>query len=228
MSALVFLHGAGCTPEIFPAQISAFFGSIALTFPGHGIPGSASSIAEFADAVTADLEARGLHDVILCGFSMGAAVALELALRQHPRIKGLALMGAGARMRVAPAILQGLATDFESTSNVVAGYLFADPTPARIKHAVSMLRLTGREQALRDFHACDKFDAMERLGEIRLPVIAITGEKDAMTPPKFAQFLADRIPGAKARIIPEAGHAVFMERPDQVNEALAAFVSDIS
>jgi pimeloyl-ACP methyl ester carboxylesterase len=48
-----------------------------------------------------------------------------------------------------------------------------------------------------------------------------------MTPPKFAQALADRVPGAKARIVGQAGHLAMAERPDEVNEALRAFVNHV-
>jgi len=90
-----------------------------------------------------------------------------------------------------------------------------------------MMRAVGAAQTLRDFRACDAFDRIERLGEVSLPLLALTGEQDVMTPPKFAQALADRVPGAQARIVPQAGHLAMVERPGDVNEALRAFVNQI-
>ncbi|HUN28947.1 MAG TPA: alpha/beta hydrolase, partial [Alphaproteobacteria bacterium] len=76
--------------------------------------------------------------------------------------------------------------------------------------------------------ACDAFDRIGQLAEVTLPVLAVTGERDVLTPPKFAQSLADRIPGASARIVPRAGHLAMAERPGEVNEALRAFVNHVA
>ena len=57
---LVFVHGAGCTSEVFAAQMAAFENAVALDLPGHGVPGSAGSIGEFADAVSLALRERDI------------------------------------------------------------------------------------------------------------------------------------------------------------------------
>ena len=222
---LIFIHGAGCTGDVFDAQVSAFPGAIAPTLPGHTTPGSPASIGEFADAVTAGLDARGLDSVVLCGHSMGAAIALELALRHDKRIKGIALLGGGARLRVRPATFESIERDFAAAAHTLAEAFFSDPTAARVEGAVAGLLSVGADQTLRDFRSCDAFDVSDRLGEIRLPVLALTGEHDVMTPPKYATFLADRIPGAAARILPGAGHLCMIERPAETNEALLTFVN---
>ncbi|MEO7202883.1 MAG: alpha/beta fold hydrolase, partial [Candidatus Tumulicola sp.] len=64
-----------------------------------------------------------------------------------------------------------------------------------------------------------------RLHELRVPVLVVTGSRDAMTPPKYAQSLADRVPLGSARIIPDAGHFAMIERPDEVADAIAAFAA---
>ncbi len=227
MSTFVFIHGAGCTGDIFAAQVAAFPGSLAPTLPGHTTPGSTAGIEESADAILAALREGGVNDAILCGSSMGGAIALEIALRHDPRVRALALLGSGSRLRVAPAILEGLNADFAATARTLAGYFYAEPTPERIEASVAMMLAVGQAQTLRDFRACDAFDATERLGEIAVPLCAITGERDAMTPPKYALALADRVPGASARILPGAGHLAIVERPGETNEALRSFVTNI-
>lgn len=220
----VFIHGSGCTGRVFAAQTAAFPDAIALTLPGHA-DGTAGpgSIDAFADAVEADMERRGAHDVILCGSSMGGAIALEVALRNRLPLGGVVLLGSGAKLRVAPAIFEQLERDFQRAAETLASLFFAKPTPELIDGAVEQMLAVGQSQTLRDFRACDGFDATQRLPEVRAPLLALTGELDALTPPKFAQFLADRIPGATARILPEAGHLAMVERPDAVNDALRTF-----
>lgn len=225
---LLFVHGAGCTGEVFAAQRTAFAESEAPNLPGHLCAGSPSSVEEFADAIEAYVGERGLKSVVLCGHSMGAAIALETALRHPAWLQGLVLLAGGARMRVAPAFLNGFAHDFEATVRTVAGYFYADASLERIERSVELMQRVGQAQTLRDFQACDAFDCTERLAGIRVPLLAITGEADKLMPPKLAAALAGRVPGARARIVPGAGHFVMVERPMETNELIAAFLAGLS
>lgn len=225
---LLFVHGAGSTGEVFQAQLPAFPGAQAPNLPGHLCPGAPSSIAEFADALVEPLAHAGAGSVVVCGHSMGGAIALELALRKPAWLGGVVLLGSGARMAVAPAFLEGLQNDFEATARTIAGYFFADPLPERIEQAVESMRRVGPEQTFRDFAACNAFDVRERAGEICVPLLALTGEQDRMMPPKFAQSLASRVPHARARIVPGAGHFVMAERPAETNDAIETFLAGLS
>ncbi len=128
-------------------------------------------------------------------------------------------------MRVAPAILQRLEDDFEEGARYVAGFFFADGSDARTEWAVNSMRRVGSDQTIRDFRACDAFDVLDRLPELSVPLLALTGEADKMTPPKYAQALADRVPGAQARMVSGAGHFVMVEKPEETNDAVRAFIS---
>lgn len=224
---LVFLHGAGSTSEVFAAQVNAFEGALAPNLPGHLCEGEPASIAEFASFVASFVRDQGLSDVVLCGHSMGGAVALQSALDRTPGVRAAVLLGSGARLRVAPAFIDGLAADFAGTARLIARNFFAEPTPERVEWAARLMERVGRPQTIRDFRACDAFDALERLGEIDVPLLALTGESDKMTPPKFAGALADRVPGGEARIVPGAGHLVMVERPEETNAAIRAFLSGV-
>ena len=48
-----------------------------------------------------------------------------------------------------------------------------------------------------------------------------------MTPVKYADYLADRIPGAQKAIIPDAGHFVPLQQPQAVNAAIADFLQSL-
>jgi pimeloyl-ACP methyl ester carboxylesterase len=221
---LVFIHGAGFTGDAFSAQTAAFDGSDAPNLPGHLTPGEPGSVAEFAQFVASYVLEREVSDVVLCGHSLGGAIALQAALDRAVRIKALVLLGSGARLRVAPAFLQGFESSFDATAREVASHFFAQPTAERVEWAVGCMQRVGQAQTLRDFRACNAFDALERLAEITVPVLALTGEADKMTPAKFANALADRVPGGQARIIPGAGHFLMVERPTETNEAIRTFL----
>ncbi len=223
---LVFVHGAGCTRDVFAHQVDAFAGSVALALPGNGV--RVQSIEDFAAAVADALRDADIAEAVLCGSSMGGAIALELALQRNPRVRALVLLGSGARLRVAPATLEALQADFPSASHAFAQHCFAQATPELVGTAVRMLEHRGQQQTLADLRACDAFDRIARLGEMHLPGLALNGRLDALTPPKYALLLGDRIPGAKVEIIEHAGHLAMLERPRETNAALYAFLDSLA
>ncbi len=226
----VFIHGSGSTGSVFAAQTAAFPGSYAIDLPGHRTPPLQGpvSIVAYADAIERELEARGIEGAVLCGSSMGGAIALEVGLRANPRVGAIVMLGSGSKLRVAPALFESLEGDFEAGVRGVVPMFFADRSPAMIDSSVAEMLLVGQAQTVADFRACDAFDATERLADLAVPLLALTGEQDRLTPPKFAAFLADRVPGAEARIVAGAGHLAMVERPDETNAALRAFVDRLT
>ncbi|HEY3676601.1 MAG TPA: alpha/beta hydrolase [Candidatus Tumulicola sp.] len=233
---MAFIHGAGCTPAAFGSSfVARFAGARAFALPGRlGDSRRLDSVASFADAVTSSVaEAFGDEDVVLCGHSMGGAVAMEIALRTSAlgspggvgSVRGVVAIGSGSRLRVAPVIFERLAADFPSASRELATMFFASPSVERVDAAVADMAEVRQEQTIRDFRACDAFDAGARLQELSVPLLAVTGDRDAMTPPKYALSLADRVPSGTARIIDGAGHFAMIERPDDVASAIAAFAA---
>ncbi len=162
---------------------------------------------------------------MLCGHSLGGAVALELALRHSGRVRGVVMLDSGSRLRVAVSIFEDLASDFPAAAARLAQFFFASPGAARVDAAVADMLTVGQEQTIRDFRACDAYDAGPRLEQLGVPLLAVTGERDVMTPPKYALSMVDRVPSGTARIIPDAGHFAMIERPDDVAGAIAAFAA---
>jgi pimeloyl-ACP methyl ester carboxylesterase len=230
VKTLVFIHGSGCTGAVFAAQTAAFPGSYAIDLPGHRSPRLSGevTISAYAQAVERDLETRGIESAILCGSSMGGAVAIEAGLRGNARVSAVVAIGSGAKLRVAPALFESLERDFEAGARALAPVFFATPPPEAIEAAVAQMLEVGQVQTIADFRACDAFDVTGRVAGLALPLLALTGEQDRLTPPKFAAFLADRVPGAEARILPLAGHLAMVERPDETNAALRAFVDRLT
>lgn len=73
---------------------------------------------------------------------------------------------------------------------------------------------------------CDQRDVLGVLG--RVPVTVITGEQDRLVPPRLGAELAADIPGARLVMVPGAGHALMLERPDAVNDAITALLSEVA
>ena len=221
---LVLVHGAGFAAHCFAAQIQDFPDAHAPDLPGRDGHAVSASIEDFAAWLEVYVRKHELEDVTLCGHSMGGAVALAVALRQNVPVRSLVLLGSGARLRVAPAVLHGLENSFEHEVRTLAGLFFADPSAERVEWAVASMLAVGREQTVNDFRACDAFDVLDSLSGVSVPLLAITGEHDNLTPPKYAGALANRVRGAVTRIMPGAGHFVMAERPAETNAALRTFL----
>ena len=230
---LVLVHGAGGSHLDWPAPLRRLGGVnvYALDLPGHGRSEGVgrSSISAYRDFLMAFLDALGLERVVVAGHSMGGAIALDFALNYSDYLAGLILVGTGARLRVLPTILSGILTDFEATVDLVLGYAFGPS-------ALEQLKRLGRQRLLRtppqvlhgDYAACDAFDVMERLGEVRCPTQVVCGTADMLTPPKYSVYLRDHIPGAELVLVDGAGHMVMLEKPEVVAKAVSEFIASLT
>lgn len=228
---LVFVHGAGSSHQIWLHQVQALRQSnvYALDLPGHGQSGGEGrgSIGEYGDFVVAFLDALGMDQAVIAGHSMGGAVALDLALRYPVRVAGLVLVCTGGRLRVAPSILEGIRDNFLSAVSLIGQFAYGpNAPPEAVRLGQEQLSQTAPDVVYHDFAACDGFDVLDRLGEIRCPTLVISATADRLTPLKYGTYLQEHIPGARLVVIEDAGHMVMLERPEQVSQAIGKFLSD--
>lgn len=227
---LVLVHGAGGSRIHWPPGLRRMdeVTVYTLDLPGHGRsegPGC-ETIAGYADAVAAFLEAIDVDRAVVVGHSMGGAIAQTLALEHPVSVRALGLIATGARLRVAPAILETIQEDFEGAVELITRYAWsAEADRSWVALGREALKDTGPEVLLGDFLACDQFDVMDRLGEIEVPVLVVSGTADALTPAKYARFLAEHIPAARLVTLEGAGHMVMLEQPQEVAKAVRGFVT---
>jgi pimeloyl-ACP methyl ester carboxylesterase len=198
-----------------------------LDLPGHArSPGDGCRTVDcYAEAVVAFLDALGVDQMIIVGHSMGGAIGQTLALQAMERVPALVLVGTGARLRVASAILEGIKDDFEEAIDLITRYAWSSDTdPSLMELGRDALLQTGPDVLLGDFVACDRFDIMDRLADIKVPALVIVGSLDRLTPLKYARYLAEHIPDARLVTVGGAGHMVMLEQPEQVAEPIREFV----
>ncbi len=203
--------------------------SLALELPGHGESDAAqiSDINEYSRIVLEFLKARKLKSVYLTGHSMGGAVVLASVMSQAELLKAVILIGSGAKLRVRDSILEGVKSDFVKTVDEIIGYAFA-PTaePSLIRESSRSLLRCDANTLRHDFLACDRFNVLSELESISAPTLILCGEDDLLTPPKYSQFMSEKIPNAKLFILPESGHMVMLEQPEIVGGVISQFVND--
>lgn len=180
-----------------------------ISFDTPGVGGSRTplrplSIAELAIVAVAVLDAAGVDDADVLGYSHGGAVAQQLALDVPDRVRTLILVatscGLGATPGTSQAILRGIGGPIE-------GNTWPIPDPLGILW-----------QSL----AVSSWSSIPFLGAIRAPTLVVCGSRDRVVPPSNSKVLAGRIPGASLRMLP-GGHDV--QRGDSA-EALAYAVED--
>ncbi|HKV46336.1 MAG TPA: alpha/beta hydrolase [bacterium] len=222
----MFVHGAGGTASTWDLQRLAFPTATAVDLPGHRDTGPGRRrVEDYADWLGAAVRQKGWPRLVLVGHSMGGAIALAYALSFPHEVAGIVLVSTGARLRVAPAILNGLSTDYLGTVDLIIARCLgsrADPRLAeRLREAT---RAVPAEVTRGDFQACDAFDAIPRLGEIRTPALVIGAGEDHMTPMPYAEYLRAHLSDARLVRIEGAGHMVHVERPREVNDAIRQFL----
>jgi len=233
---LVLIHGAGGMHLYWPPEIRRLRGYCvyAIDLPGHGksdICDGQQTIGDYARYLVQWLEAIQIRRAVFVGHSMGSAIALALAIHHPEYVVGLGLLGAGARLRVNPELLNyasDLTTFFKATDLMVA-CSFSPCAPPRLVELASKRMEEVRQSVLYgDLLACDRFDVMDQLGAIQQNTLIVCGADDQMTPARYAQYLSSSIPNARLTVIPNAGHMVMLEQPYLVANSLRSFLNDIS
>lgn len=232
---IVFVHGAAGSHLVWGKQVHALgeiARAVALDLPGHGKsdPKGRDSVGAYRDVILGLLDARAFDRAVIVGHSLGGAIAQTLALSHPDRVAGLGLVGTGARLRVLPVILDGVLppSDLDNTARFVVEYSYAPGADASLRElAAEQFRACAPQVTHGDFAACNAFDIIARVAEIRAPTLIVCGKEDRLTPVKYSEFLAAKIPNARRVTIEGAGHSVMIEKPDEVNGALVEFVKSL-
>ena len=226
---LVFLHGAGCSSLSFYYQLRHFRNSKALDLPGHPDGVACTNIDGYLEWVRGFITARRYKDVVLCGHSMGGAITLQYALRYPEELKGIILLGTGARLRVDPKYLQRAANPGEGKQKWLSGHMahYNAVEPDIYQVVQQRAEAVGPEVELNDLLACDSFDVMEQLPKIKLPAYVICGSEDVMTPVKYSDYLVNNLANAKETVIPGGSHFVQMENYGAVNQGIDEFLATL-
>jgi len=225
------LHGSGDNAQVWHDLIARLpqYTAIALDLPGHGAlvdrPGpTRMTVDDYAGAVRAELARRGLEHVCLVGHSLGSAIALRMAVDYPALVSRLVLIGAGARMRVLPALLDEARTDPPAAKWKLVELGFTPAHQAQARAFFEQLTPPAPGMLYRDLAACNSFDMMSELGHIAQPTLIVTGEEDRLTPPKYARFLAEHLDNAQLALPPNAGHYAQLEAPAAIADAIRAWL----
>ncbi|MFC1835893.1 alpha/beta fold hydrolase [Thermodesulfobacteriota bacterium] len=232
--SLVLVHGTAGDREDWRAQLdglSNIANVFAVELPGHGKsePPGESDVEAYSGWVMDFIEIVGLQRVVLVGCSLGSAVCQTIALSSPAWLKGLGVVGGGARLKVHPAFLQGIVGDKENALNQFAKYALSEKADESLKKRILDKFFAAPAELLEgDLGACNAFDVMDRLKELNLPTCIVVGEEDRLTPVKYSKFLHRSIEGSTLTVLPATGHLAMLEKPGEFNRVLGDFLARLT
>ena len=243
---VVFIHGYPLNRSMWQEQVAALsdqFRCISIDLRGHGESQAffwLTTVDVYAAEVTGLLDHLNIDQAVICGFSMGGYVAFALYRNHRSRIRGLILAdtraqadspdGKRARFQAAliaqtegpAAIADALLTRLLSPKSIAER---SDLTQ-RVRRMIETAPVAGIAGDL--MALSERPDSVDLLPTISVPTLVLVGEQDALTPPADSQLMAERIPGAQLKTIPDAAHMASLEQPETWNQAVADFLKTLA
>ncbi len=205
---------------------------------GHGLSEASLppySASDLADDVIALLDELKIERAVMCGISVGGAIAQAVALNYPQRVRGLVLCDTGARIGTAEAWRQRI--DLITTGGVEsvekmtmerwfsAG--FREKKPADLRGYATMLCQTSRDGYIGTCAALRDADFRGLDGKIKCPTLVLCGALDIATPPELGCELAGLIPGAKFSLVEDAAHLPCIEQPERMAAQMLEFFREV-
>ncbi len=221
--AVVLVHGIGVSSRYMvplAEELASFVSVHALDLPGFGRstkPRRTLTTSELARALVAWIDRAGIEDPVVVGNSFGCQVAVDLAVREPTRARGVILVGptVDPAARSAPRqILRWLASGALERPSLmlVLGRDYLDAGPARVWRTF--------EGSLRD-------PVEEKLRRVPLPAIVVRGERDPIVPARWAERAATLLPRGRLVVVPHGGHALNYSRPRDLARLVRAFLEEL-
>jgi pimeloyl-ACP methyl ester carboxylesterase len=214
-------------------------------------PAGPYSIAQMADDAAGLLDALDIEPAHVVSVSMGGMIAQELALRHPQRVRSLVL---GCTYARPDAAVQGQLVEslqFFGATQDADGQIQVDLTTLDAMAFIQrLLPLTFTPQfimtelpklmqmfsgalmygfdmqaILAQVAATQGHDALDRLGQIRVPTLVLTGDADLLIPPSNSDTLAAAIPSASLVKLPGGSHGFNFETPDAFNREVLDFLA---
>lgn len=220
---LVLLHGLSGSARWWRHNVLALARDFRVLVPdvvGFGrsrYRGPLPDMAGFAAVIAGWAERLELGAVDLVGHSMGGQIAAHVAGRFPERVRRLVLVdAAGIPRPLTPRALARFAADVAPPSR------WGDPrfVPVIVGDAL----LTGPGTILRALVRILRDDVRAVLPRITAPTLVLWGEGDTVIPLEHARELRARIPGARLVVLHGAAHNPMVDRPDEFNRVVTAFL----
>ncbi len=220
--------------------LAAHYQTIAFDNRGVGrsdVPSGPYPIALMASDAAAVLDAAGIESAHLFGVSMGGMIAQEFTLQYPKRVRSLILgctaAGGPTAVRAEPEAAQMLMTrdkmNPEQAAEAPVPFIYDSATPReRIDEDIAIRRpwFPRPEAYTAQLQGILSWEAYSRLSGIAAPTLVIHGETDRLVPPGNGKLIAERIPGARLVMIPQASHLFLTDQTEVSHRAILEFLDE--
>jgi pimeloyl-ACP methyl ester carboxylesterase len=227
---LLILHGGGGPVSHLPfaEQLAQRFEIIEPVHPGFAgtpIPDQFDNLQDLLYLYLDMMDALPLERATVMGISMGGWTAAELAVMSTARMSRLILVDA-VGIKAGGRDDRDIADVFASPAADIAKRMWHDlrkaPDPSKMTD--EQLQILAANRIALGMYTWDPYmhnpKLKHRLHRIKIPTLLLWGASDGLVTTKYAEVYRSMIPGAKLEVIPEAGHAPYIEQP-------AAFVRHV-
>ncbi|WP_342827088.1 alpha/beta fold hydrolase [Candidatus Lucifugimonas marina] len=251
---VILLHGGGAGSAIWFRQIEMLAKSNRVIVPDHPLFGLSSQTAyeaPFLDSAKAYMigfmDALGLTRADFVALSLGAQIALAMAMSESSRVGRLVVIGSSGLGKEFPLIYKlsnvpvlgrlivrpnrwGQDNYFKTMEVVDSEF---DDAGAYKQYAYDVTLTRGHARGMRssisvltDFGGQKSIFSDDQLRSIRQPVLAVWGEHDPVFPVRHGYRLARLVRNSSLHVIDNARHVPLLDNPDVVNELIAGFIGD--
>lgn len=237
---VLLLHGLGSAGADWFFQFEALSGAgfrvLAPDLRGFGRSSAPPKVTvkAMADDMALFLKKLDAHPAHVVGISMGGTVALQLALDYPELVSKLVLVNTFARMKftslkeILYLFTRLLITSFmgpEKQAEMVARRVFPHPGQETLRNNLRQRILHTNPCSYRSaLQSLQRFDVFNRLRELSMPVLVITGAEDTTVSPKIQEEMAKAIPNAKHVVVEGSGHGIIADNPEVFNRILLEFL----
>lgn len=235
--ALVFLHPWSGNRSFFDPQVEAFSAThrcIAIDLRGHGesdAPADGYSMASLADDATEVCREAAVTGAVVVGHSMGGIVAVHMAARAAPLVRGVVILDSpilppAGFGELVPGLIEGMRTPAfrEVTRQFQGQFAGFEGEPAR-RHALLDVLVTGEQHVkVATLEHIFGDDNEAAAAACRVPVLYVGSGLGFADLDRLERALAGPF---EATTVSGAGHFIQLEVPDQVNAAIRAFVDRV-
>lgn len=223
--AMIFLHGWRSSSEawfgVLPQLTKAGFSIFCIDLPGFGgspAPMNPYSVDDYADIVREFISKQKLEKATIVGHSFGGRVAIKLAVTSSEIVDSLILVDSAGIKRS------------NSMRRIMAQILrpiFKSSVMRGVRHKI--YQRMGSEDYLatpelkQTYLKVIKEDLTNYFSEIKAPTLLVWGAEDKDTPVNDAYVMVKAIPNSELRIIKDAGHFSFIDKPEEFVTVLESF-----
>jgi 3-oxoadipate enol-lactonase len=242
--SVLLLPGADANRLTWYKQLDVFgraFRTIAVDYRNTGDSDPVSepyTIADLADDGAFFLSVLEVQRAHVVGISLGGSVALQMALRHPERVEKLVLVSTSAsyippstalmaqmeHLQHNPALKPGDRMQRVLALVSAPGYFENHPEDRDRIAEWALYRPMSQEAAVRQMQAAMNYDVSGQLHHIQVPTLVVHGELDPRVAPENGRSLAEHITGARFILYPNTGHLVGLERAEEFNQDVLAFL----